>query len=76
MTGFAGGKGLYSGTLATTPDGTQFGLFLEIKKGQRWGLAATGSTNAAILYNGASGNYRWRITGPSGSSYALCSVVP
>lgn len=74
--GFSGGNGLYSGTLATSPDGTQFGLALERKKSTRWGQVASGATNAAILYSGNSGTYRWRVTGPAGSSYNLCSVTP
>jgi streptogrisin C len=72
-----GNAGNYSGVLAS-PAGTQFGLALERKKGNRWWqVAATSTPNTRVSYDGNAGTYRWRVIGLNGSgAYALCSITP
>ena len=79
IAGFAGRTGIYSGTL-NVPEGSQFRLGLQVKKGGRWGNAATspgGSSAETLSFRGKSGTYRWLITSINGGGeYSLCSVTP
>ncbi|PTA67864.1 M14 family zinc carboxypeptidase [Deinococcus arcticus] len=73
-TGFASAGGTLKGNL-TGPSGTDFDLYLQQLSGSTWNTVAAseGSTSTeAITYSAASGTYRWRVYGYSGSgSYTL-----
>ena len=77
--GFPGQNGNYAGSLSV-PTGSTFTLYLEKKKGQKWGTVASAagtSSIASVAYNGASGTYRWKVQATNGSgTYGLCSVTP
>lgn len=71
--GFASGGGQFKGYLRG-PAGADFDLYLERRSsgllGTSWSIVARGETaapNEDIIYNGASGTYRWRIKSYSGA---------
>ncbi|MFC6660544.1 hypothetical protein [Deinococcus multiflagellatus] len=72
--GFSYAGGTLKGNL-TGPSGTDFDLYLQKLSGSTWSDvgASEGSTSTeAITYAAASGTYRWRVYGYSGSgSYTL-----
>ena len=71
-TGFASGAGQFKGYLRGAA-GTDFDLYLE-KKGTGalalWSTVASSATNSSsedVVYTGAAGTYRWRITSYTGA---------
>lgn len=77
--GFTGRTGVYTATLSV-PEGAQFQVGLQSKKGGRWSTAALspgGSNQETVSYRGKSGTYRWSIHSISGAGqYSLCSLTP
>ncbi|MEX1667117.1 S8 family serine peptidase [Zhongshania arctica] len=80
--GFSSNGGQFRGFLEGAA-GSDFDLYLEKRSGfifQRWSVVASSENNGsdeALIYNGSSGTYRWRVKSFSGSGdYILYTDNP
>lgn len=62
------------------PAGSDYNLYLEKYSGGVWTVVASGvttSANEVVTYNGASGQYRWRVTSVTGTgTFTLYANAP
>jgi aqualysin 1 len=78
VSGFSGRAGIYSGTMTKTNSGTAK-LALERKQGKNWNQVATSNSvgeTEIVQYSGSKGNYRWKVTGGTATTYSICSKIP